>query len=1479
MRFLDWITPALGVFGWRGRRTHVVNGRAHVELRTMTAEQHREFVARLSEAMKKLEGVLGMATIPLVGRAIVAFDADRCDVRDIVALVERTEAECGVEHAAPFPTEWAEHPGDLEPLLRCLIELAGDVLGLATALTGQLSPARVLPIEIDALAVLAFFDVPRLRAFLDERLGRQATNLSLTLGTSFLQGLAQSPLGPLVDIVYRTLVVGERVAGRRAWAAREPMLCGSGIGPPPDHEPPPSPRPRPLPAGPIEKYADAALFASLGAFGLGLASSGSVVNATSTLFGGLPKPARLGREAFAAYLGRQLALRGIVVFDADVLRRLDRVDCLVLEATLALRGERVLDDVVVLDAGVDIEEVHRQMAVLFDPGNPEAPRQRGEWALAPLEIQNGNPTPRVEAWLRRPRAPCSRLHALRRGDTLVAIAESRVLPDPDAEILLATARRAGMRIVIAGDGVELPKDETVPGGHALPEAIRRLQVEGRVVCVVANRAARGLAAADCGVGITLPGEPPPFGAQLLGGSSLDDAAFVVDACIAAREVASQSATLAAAGAGAGLFLSFGGLSRQTPGRVMTAVNIATIVTMANGVRVSAGLWFRPIPQHRDMTPWHGLDIENVLARLSTSVSGLPSAEALRRLRLPAAPPTRLVALGRAVVEQLQTPLTPLLAVGAGLSALVGSLSDAGLILGVLGLNALIGGVQAVRTESAITRLGATNARRTCVRRDGREVLIDPAHVVPGDVVVLRGGDPVPADCRVIEAAGLEADESCLTGESLPVAKAAEPCFASAVAERRSMLYEGTSVAAGEALGVVVAVGEQTEARHGAHVAGAREPAVGVEARLDSLTSFMMPVSVVGGALAGIAGAVAGRPLRDVLATGVSLTVAAVPEGLPMLATVAQLGAARRLARRGVLVRHPRAIEALGRANVLCVDKTGTLTEGRIRLHAVSLGDGERAVGTLGAQERRVVGAGLRATPEVVANHKLSHPTDRALVEGAARTEVAIEDDAVGWRRLAEIPFEPARGFHAVLGRTNGELLMNAKGAPEVILARCQTWARPDGVSPLDPVASERLAQEADRLARKGLRVLAVAEKHLVLDAAFDEAAVSELTFLGFLAFSDHVRPSAAAAIAGLQQAGVDVVMITGDHPATATEIAAQLGLINHAGVVTGVELDEMNDATLDARLPGVSVFARVTPSHKARIVRALQRGGRVVAMTGDGANDAVAIRLAEVGIALGAHAAPAAREAADLVVTDDRIETLVDAVLEGRAMWASVRDAVSVMVGGNLGEVLFTVGASMVVGGSPLNARQLLLVNLLTDVVPAMAIALRPPANVSPAALLREGPEASLGSALNRDIAWRAVVNTFGTSSGWLLALPISSRARASTVALISLVGTHLGQTFVAGGTNPLVLAAGLGSVATLVVCVQTPGVSQFFGCTPLGPLGWATATTAAVVTTGASIVIPRLFPLVESRVTDLARRAVDAGAPGLDWLAPLVASPPEVPA
>jgi magnesium-transporting ATPase (P-type) len=295
-------------------------------------------------------------------------------------------------------------------------------------------------------------------------------------------------------------------------------------------------------------------------------------------------------------------------------------------------------------------------------------------------------------------------------------------------------------------------------------------------------------------------------------------------------------------------------------------------------------------------------------------------------------------------------------------------------------------------------------------------------------------------------------------------------------------------------------------------------------------------------------------------------------------------------------------------------------------------------------------------------------------------------------------------------------------------------------------------------------------------------------------------------------------------------------------VLTGAELAEIDDEELDRSMRGVYVFARVTPPQKVRIVRALQRAGRVVAMVGDGANDAPAIRLANVGIAVGEQSTTAARAAADIVLTDARLETLVDAVLEGRAMWAAVRDAVSILVGGNLGEIGFTLGAGLVDGRPPLNARQLLLVNLLTDVAPAMAIALRPPAPRSAERLAHEGPDVSLGQPLNRQIAARATVTALGASAAWTIARFTGTRARANTVGLVALVGAQLGQTLLSGRLSRPVLVTGIGSAAVLAAIVQTPGLSHAFGCRPLGPIGWATAVGASAAATAGAYYLPDLI-------------------------------------
>jgi len=549
---------------------------------------------------------------------------------------------------------------------------------------------------------------------------------------------------------------------------------------------------------------------------------------------------------------------------------------------------------------------------------------------------------------------------------------------------------------------------------------------------------------------------------------------------------------------------------------------------------------------------------------------------------------------------------------------------------------------------------------------------------------------------------------------------------------------------------------------------------------------------------------------------------------------------------------------------MCVDKTGTVTEGRLSLTSVAFLDGtEETPDGLSELGRKLLRAGVRATPKPTTGGRLAHPTDAAVADGAERAGIDARHGYDDWQRIDEMPFEPGRGFHATLAQRAGELILSVKGAPEIVLPRCTYWAAGSDESP-QPFTDEARGRAADTLAaltRRGLRVLCVARRPATERRDLDDDRVRNLIFLGFLAIADPVRPTAAAAVADLRAAGVAVVMITGDHPSTAEGIAAELGLLDGHPTLTGAELDELDDDELAERLPGASVFARVTPAHKVRIVRALQKAGAVVAMTGDGANDAPAIRLADVGIALGHRSTEAARDAADLVVLDDRIEVLVDAVAEGRGMWVSVRDAVALLVGGNLGEIGFTVGGSLLAGQAPLNPRQLLLVNMLTDVAPAMAIAVQPPARRSFTDLLREGPEASLGSALDEAIVWRALCTGGAATGAWLVGRATGTPARARTVGLAALVGTQLGQTLAAGRPSPATVASVVGSGALLVAVVQTPGVSQLFGCTPLDPLGWGTAVVASAAGTGAALVLPRWW---ERNFGNARRSDAEQGRPHL---------------
>jgi cation-transporting ATPase I len=1325
------------------RRVWASPGRAHLELRGV----HRpdgEVVARAVEkALEAMPHVRWAEVNPVLARVVVVFDDGAVDVDDLTGVVEGVEEAHGLTEE-DFPSERPVHPGDLEPIRHAAVAVGADAAGIGLGALGRLLRLPPFPPEVGGVTSL-LESIPGVRRTLDRR---PPAETAVVAANAVLQGLTQGPLGLVVDAAHRSTVLAELLARRQAWILAEPRL---NPGPRPeklaavDHRH----RPVPLPPGLVDTYAQRVSVASLGLSGAAFAATRDLRRTADVLMAGVPRAARLGREGFAAQADRDLAARGVIAMDARALRRLDRIDTVVLDADAVLSG-------------------------------PEL--------------------------------------------------------DPAATALTAAIRKAGHSVVVAGPRAgasdQLNPDGVVPGGRRLAASVHGLQAEGKVVALVSRRPSAALRAADCGIGV-LPADDahPPWGAHLLC-PSLGDAAVIIEATALARRASRHSVLIAMTGSGVASLFALSPLP-GAGGRAIAAVNLATLTALG------AGTWTGRLPRAGpartpDAAPWHALDAGEVMDRLTTSPLGLPPDEAdRRRVRVPQKKGPSLPSI---MAVELATPLTGILAAGAVLSAAVGSVVDAAMVGGVIGIDALLGALQRLRTERVIGQLAsALSDGQVRVLRAGGEASASVDDLVPGDIVLLQAGDAVPADSRVLDSVGLEADESSLTGESLPVAKEPEAVARNLpVADRRSMLYAGTAVAAGRGSAVVVATGDATEARRGL-ADGAEPPPSGVQTRLRRLTDVTVPVVLGAGAGLALNGLARGRSPREAVATGASLAAAAVPEGLPFVATVAQAGAARRLAGRGVLVRNPQVLEALGRVDVLCFDKTGTLTEGQLQLRRVSDGGADQAAAGLTGARRRVLSAALRATPRD-RGAILPHPTDQAIVDGAAAAGIGLQHDAPGWQKVDSLPFEPGRGYHAVLGRRASGPLLSVKGAPEVVLPRCESWVRRTGTPvPLDAGTRARLDAEVDRLARQGLRVLAVAERDASGRQDLDDDRVVRLQLLGFVGVADAARSSAMAPVAEMVAAGINVVMVTGDHPSTAGAVAAELGMLNGRRVLAGPELDELDDPALDAVIEDVAVFARVAPADKVRIVKALQRAGKVVAMTGDGANDAQAIRLADVGVAFGPRATSAARDAADLIIVDDRVETLIDAIAEGRVMWASVRDALALLLGGNLGEVIFTTGAALVTGDSPLNARQLLAVNLFTDLVPAMAIAVQPP----PAGrvdLRREGPENSLAGALAREVAVRAAFTAAGAGGAWLAARATGTPTRARTVALAALVGAQLGQTLLIGRRSPLVMASAIVSTGGLVAVIQVPALSQFFGCRPLGPVGWGIAATAAgVATVGAA--------------------------------------------
>jgi Ca2+-transporting ATPase len=795
---------------------------------------------------------------------------------------------------------------------------------------------------------------------------------------------------------------------------------------------------------------------------------------------------------------------------------------------------------------------------------------------------------------------------------------------------------------------------------------------------------------------------------------------------------------------------------------------------------------------------HMSTVEDLVRSFGSDVAcGLDPDEAGRRLEqhgpneLPAEEGTSPWTV---LLAQFKNVLVLILVVAIAMSAALGHTLEA-IAIGVIAVfSVVLGFIQEFRAERAMAALRRLASPDATVVRGGDEWDIPAREVVPGDIILVAAGDVIPADARLVDTSELRTDEAALTGESSPVAKNLElpPDAAVALGDRRNMVWSSTAVTNGRARALVVATGAATEVGK-------------IGALLESVETHATPLEAnlarIGRALARAAGLVVllvvglgfahGRPLFEMIVFGIALAVAVVPEALPAVVTISLALGARRMVRRHALVRRLPVVETLGSTTVICSDKTGTLTTGEMTVREAYVSTGAVQISGVGYEPRgtltrdgadcshdAVLRALLRAAALSTDAHVVQEeetgrwrvkgdPTEGALVVVAAKAGLHKPELEAESPRLAEIPFSSETKRMTTLHRRGPAREVIVKGAPEVILNVCRRVAGGTGDEPLGDEQREAVLTSARSMASRALRVLAVASR----PAEHLEDAQEALTLLGLVGMMDPPRLEAKAAIETCFAAGIRPIMITGDHPLTARAVAAELGLLRAGSVVTGVELDELDDDALSVRVGEIDVYARVSPAHKLRVVDALQRQGEVVAMTGDGVNDAPALRKADIGIAMGITGTDVAKGTAGMILTDDNFASIVAAVEEGRGIFENIKKYLMYLLSSNTGEILL-MGAVVALGlPLPLTAVQILYVNLATDGLPALALAVDPQGDD----LMRRQPRRKGRGLLTRPMAvlmllggiWSAAVNL------GLFAWALTSgrpAAQAVTMTFVSLV-------------------------------------------------------------------------------------------------------------
>ncbi len=858
-------------------------------------------------------------------------------------------------------------------------------------------------------------------------------------------------------------------------------------------------------------------------------------------------------------------------------------------------------------------------------------------------------------------------------------------------------------------------------------------------------------------------------------------------------------------------------------------------------------------------PWHTQPVDAVLSRLKSSPAGLACDEAARRLaelgpnEIGTARRTSPWAL---LLGQFKNVLIVILLVATALSAFLGHELEAVAIAVIVLFAVLLGFVQEFRAERAIDALREMAAPTATALRDGQETEIPARELVPGDVVLLNAGDKVPADLRLLESINLKIEEAALTGESVAVEKHSDVLTDRdlPVGDRKNMVYAGTAVTYGRGRGAVAGTGPATEFGKIAQMIDTIETGrTPLQENLDRVGGSLARATFVVVAIIVGLGLLRGQPFIEMLVFGIALAVAVVPEALPAVVTISLAIGVRRMVKRNALMRRLAAVETLGSTSVICSDKTGTLTRDEMTARRIFCAGQILSVSGAGYEphgefswngsvvdpeepaKRLLRAAVLAADAHIVYSenerrwHVKGDPTEGAFVVAAAKAGLQKSDLESRYPRVHEIPFTSETKRMTTLHAGPEGPFACSKGAPEILLETCSRHLTAEGERPLEEGAREAIRETARQMASEALRVLGVADKA----GATPDDAEQDMTFLGLVGMIDPPRPEAKPAIETCLLAGIRPVMITGDHPLTARAVAHELGILKGGRVVTGPELTSMTDDDLERDVDGIDVYARVSPAHKLKVVTALQKRGHVVAMTGDGVNDAPALKKADIGIAMGITGTDVTKEAAAMTLTDDNFASIVAAVEEGRAIFGNIKKYLMYLLSSNIGEICVMAGATLLGLPLPLSAVQILYVNLATDGLPALALAVDPPEED----LMRRPPRSRKTGIFTRPVValmlagglWSALVNlgifTWALESG-------RSLEEAMTMTFVSLVTIQFFKAYNFRSDRHSVLrkpfanrwlnAAIAWELLLLGLILYVPALAKPFGNFSLSAVDWA---------------------------------------------------------